>query len=99
MAGRTTQAPAIMALMAQSDVDDRDEDCPFCMGREAAHQGKGPDFNPFPKTVHKGSTDWYESDHGLWVTGYGVGLHERRVSSRFVHDHHFAGLNISFALQ
>jgi hypothetical protein len=46
------------------------------MRREAAHEGKGEDHNPFTKTAEPGGDGWYESDYGLWVSGYGIGVSE-----------------------
>jgi hypothetical protein len=58
------------------DIDDHD-DCPFCLGRATAHRGDGEDRNPFPRVdAPRGSAQWYESDYGLWLTGYGVGSAE-----------------------
>jgi hypothetical protein len=52
------------------------DECAFCMRREAAHEGKGEDHNPFTTTAEPGGDGWYESDYGLWVTGYGIGVSE-----------------------
>jgi hypothetical protein len=58
------------------EIDDHD-DCAFCLGRAAAHRGDGEDCNPFPEVdVRRGSDEWYESDYGLWLAGYGVGSTE-----------------------
>jgi hypothetical protein len=59
------------------EFDEDDGDCAFCRGREAAQRGEGEDQNPFPKTdARKASIEWFESDYGLWLAGYGVGSHK-----------------------
>jgi hypothetical protein len=50
------------------------EECAFCMGRDAAYEGNREDRNPFTKTAEPGSEGWYDSDYGLWLTGYQFGL-------------------------
>jgi hypothetical protein len=56
--------------------DDHDE-CPFCIGRAAAHRGEGVETNPHPPVdVPQGSTEWYETDYGLWLTGHSLGSTE-----------------------
>ena len=58
------------------EIDDHD-DCPFCLGRAAAHRGEGEDGNPYPKPdARKGSVDLYETDYGVWLAGYGIGSNE-----------------------
>lgn len=52
-------------------------DCPFCLGRAAAHRGDDEDCNPFPKAdFPKGSPERYEDDHWLWTMGHAVGSQE-----------------------
>lgn len=61
---------------AREFFDDHDE-CPFCIGRAAAHRGEPEDSNPYPAVdVSEGSVDWYETDYGLWLIGYGIGSTE-----------------------
>ena len=61
---------------ALEQFDDHDE-CPFCIGRAAAHRGESEDSNPYPLVdVAEGSVDWYETDYGLWLAGYGIGSTE-----------------------
>jgi hypothetical protein len=61
---------------ALENFDDHDE-CPFCLGRAAAHRGDDADCNPFPEVdVRKGSVEWYESDYGLWLAGHSLGSGE-----------------------
>ncbi len=56
--------------------DDHDG-CPFCIGRAAAHRGEPDDSNTYAAVdVPEGSADWYETDYGLWLTGYGIGSTE-----------------------
>ncbi|MCV7101789.1 hypothetical protein [Mycobacterium palustre] len=55
---------------------DHDE-CPFCIGRAAAHRGEPEDSNPYPAVdVPEGSVDWYETDYGLWLAGHALGSTE-----------------------
>ncbi len=57
--------------------DDSEDDCAFCLGREAAHQGEPSTSNRYaPAEAGVGSIDWYESDHGLWDAGHGIGSKE-----------------------
>ena len=59
------------------EAEDDHDDCAFCLGRVAAHRGEPETTNPFTRTHSKiGSSGWYESDFGLWETGYGVGASE-----------------------
>lgn len=58
------------------ETEDHD-DCPFCLGRAAAHRGDSMDTNPFPEIDYpKGSEEQYEDDHWLWDNGYSVGSME-----------------------
>jgi len=58
------------------NIDDHD-DCPFCLGRAAAHRDDDARHNPFPVADSpRGSIEWYESDYGLWATGYAAGSAE-----------------------
>jgi hypothetical protein len=60
-----------------ADIDDDHEDCPFCQGRSAAHRGEPEDSNPFPETeAETGTTEWHESDYGMWLCGHGIGVTE-----------------------
>jgi hypothetical protein len=55
------------------EIDDHD-DCPFCLGRAAAHRGDGEDRNPFPEVdFRRRSVEWCESDYGLWLEGHAIG--------------------------
>jgi hypothetical protein len=55
------------------------DDCAFCLGREAAHRGESEDCNPYPKIdAQPGSNEWFDSEYGLWLAGYGVGSNEPR---------------------
>ena len=54
-----------------------DEDCAFCMGREAAYQGEPDTANPYVQTdAEVGSDEWYDSDFALWRIGHGIGVNE-----------------------
>lgn len=56
------------------DLDEDEGDCAFCLGREAAHRGESEDANPYPKTdARPGSTEWFDTDYGLWLAGHGIG--------------------------
>lgn len=56
------------------DFDADHGDCAFCLGREAAHRGESEDQNPYSKTgARPGSTEWYETDYGLWLLGHDIG--------------------------
>jgi hypothetical protein len=50
--------------------------CAFCMGRQAAHDGKSKDRNPYPESTAFGGNSRYDSDFGMWTTGYEIGLWE-----------------------
>ncbi|EUA06435.1 hypothetical protein I546_5433 [Mycobacterium kansasii 732] len=60
---------------ALENFDDHD-DCPFCLGRAAAHRGDGVDCNPFPKVDFPPHMERYEDDHWLWGMGHAVGSEE-----------------------
>ena len=63
---------------ALENFDDHD-DCPFCVGRAAAHRGDNGDCNPFPKPdtdIREDRAAWYETDYGLWQVGQAVGAIE-----------------------
>ncbi|TXA39624.1 hypothetical protein DKM27_24300 [Mycobacterium tuberculosis variant bovis] len=61
---------------ALENLEDHD-DCPFCLGRAAAHCGDGNDSNPFPEVdFPPGSAQRYEDDHWLWGMGHSVGSTE-----------------------
>lgn len=50
------------------------DDCPFCLGRAAAHRGES---NPFPDVEPADdSISRHETDHGLWAVGHSVGSKE-----------------------
>ena len=54
------------------------DDCPFCLGRSAAHRGEPAEANPFPPTgSSSNSLSWYESDVGSWGAGYSLGAIEQ----------------------
>ncbi|MHA7649008.1 hypothetical protein ACX9NE_04420 [Mycobacterium sp. ML4] len=56
---------------------DNHDECPFCLGRAAAHRGESEDSNPYVAVdVPQGSVDWYETDFGLWLAGYDIGTTE-----------------------
>lgn len=57
------------------DLDEDHDDCAFCLGRAAAHQGSGAETNPFVE-VPRDSVDWYETDYGLWDAGHSLGSTE-----------------------
>ena len=64
---------------ADDDWEGTDEECAFCIGREAAERGEPESANPFvPTGAEPGSIEWYESDFGLWDTGHGFGQGETR---------------------
>ncbi|MCG5432572.1 hypothetical protein LV457_09765 [Mycobacterium sp. MYCO198283] len=53
------------------------DDCPFCLGRAAAHRGDGEDCNPFPECdFPKGSPERDQDDHWLWAVGHALGSEE-----------------------
>lgn len=57
--------------------DTEDDDCAFCLGREAAHQGAPESANPYVREdVELGSIEWYETDFALWEIGHGIGAKE-----------------------
>lgn len=70
----------VMATWEDGVVDghaDSEDDCAFCLGREAAQRGEPSNSNPYaPTGAEVGSIDWYESDHGLWESGHGIGSKE-----------------------
>ena len=51
------------------------DDCAFCLGRAAAHRGTGVETNPFTDVADE-STPAYETAHGLWLIGHGIGATE-----------------------
>lgn len=58
------------------DPEDHD-DCPFCRGRDAGHQGEPQSTNPFPHIDYpKDSDDKYEDPHWLWNEGWALGRME-----------------------
>lgn len=68
-----SSTPASPALGA----DDDPGDCAFCMGRAAAHRGADEAANPFPPVDLSANRDArYDTDYGMWLTGFGIGLAE-----------------------
>ena len=54
-----------------------EDDCAFCLGREAAHRGEPRSANPFVRVdARVGSLEWYDSDFGLWDAGHDLGANE-----------------------
>ena len=49
---------------------DEDDPCPFCLGINAAIDGRALGDNPFPTPPIKDSDEWYESDHLHWIFGF-----------------------------
>jgi hypothetical protein len=57
--------------------DEDHDDCPFCLGRAAAHRGEDRSVCPFPEVdFSDGATKYYETDYGLWMVGHDLGATE-----------------------
>lgn len=48
------------------------------MGRDAAYRGADETANPFPAVdLSADRKARYDTDYGMWLTGFGIGLAER----------------------
>jgi hypothetical protein len=72
--GHLSLALPCISERALEYVDEHD-DCPFCLGRAAAHRGDGVETNPFTD-VPDASVKPYETDYGLWQVGHHLGSSE-----------------------